>query len=213
MPYVPRAGSTSANLPADFHMPWGKIAGVLALLIIVALGVGLYTYLDKPGIKISVPDGWSEASDREKASLEKSMNEDGSIDYALDYLFISDGNGIDMIAVFHFDVGPDEEPFPETQDLEEMGQYIGTLEEVGYFPGALVNIYELRNMLDGARPVHLACGQACIYVEENPEGVGAYETLVMGKGDRIFMVFVLKAISDGAPSPDMQYLIDTIELD
>jgi hypothetical protein len=194
-------------------MPWGKIAGVLALVIIVALGVGMYAFLDKPGIKFSVPEGWSEAGDREKKSLEQSMNEGGSIEYALDGMFISDGNGMDTIAVIHFDVDPDEEPFPETQDLEEMGRYIDTLEEVGYFPGSMVNIYELRNMLDGARAVHLGCGQACIYIEENPEGVGAFETLVIGKDRRLFMVFVLKAISDGFPSREMQHLIDTIELD
>jgi hypothetical protein len=210
--YVPRAGTANSRPPAEFRMPWGKIAGVLALVIIVALGAGLYAYVDKPGIKISVPDGWSKASDGEKESFESSMNEGDSIEYALDHLFISDGNGMDTIAVIHFDASPDEEPFPETQDLEEMGRYIDTLEEVGYLPGTMVNIYELRNMLDGARALHLGCGQACIYIEENPEGVGAFETLVIGKDRRIFMIIVLKAISEGFPSPEMQHFIDTIEL-
>ncbi len=208
-PYEPR----TTLPPRRLRIPWGGIVGVLVVVIIVAVGYSMYVYLRGPGIKVSPPAGWSEADDGEKKSIENSMNESGSIDYDLDYLFISDGNGIDEIVVFHFDADPEEEPFPETQDLEEIGKYIDKLEEYGYIPGAIVNIYELRNMLDGARPIHLGCGQACIYIEENPEGVGAFETLVVGKDRRVFMVFVLKALADGFPSQEMQYLIDTIELD
>jgi len=194
-PYEPRTTLPSRRI----RIPWGSIIGVLVVVIIVAVGYSMYIYLRKPGIRVPLPAGWSEAGDEEKKAMENIMSSD-SIDYAVDYLFVSDNNGIDQIVVLHFDVDPEEDALPQTQDLEEMGQYIDELEEYGYFPGAIVNIYELRNMLDGARPVHLGCGQACIYIEENPEGIGAFETLLIGRNNRVFMVFVLKALADGFPS-------------
>ena len=205
--YIEKGDGPSLDSRKKYFIYAGAAIALTAIVLTILL---LYLHLRAPSINLSPPPGWSEAS-KDDISERNNSGEENKSGAELVTYYINNEN--DYIRILVTKRGAETDDFPETENPDEIQRYIENIEEYAYEEQSEMNVYELRRYIEDMSPMPLGCGLVGLYQATNPEDSMSYEVLSVRKKNTVFIILYIKALEGQVPSPEIQYIAETLSFD